>query len=94
MFEAVGVAVLFGLPSWEAVKLACQKAVFICPTVIDNCRAPGRILDTLLPISNAEYPAFYPLGIKTSFVWQSDSVREVIDSSIVIIMMSCIHFKF
>jgi hypothetical protein len=30
----------------------------------DNCRAPGRTLDTLLPISDAEYPAFYPMALK------------------------------
>ena len=34
----------------------------------NNCSAPGRMLDTLLPIPNAEYPAFYPIGIKASCV--------------------------
>jgi hypothetical protein len=37
----------------------------------DNGRAPGRMFDTLLPfraISDAEYPAFYPIGIKASCV--------------------------
>jgi hypothetical protein len=29
----------------------------------DICRAPGRMLDTLLPIPDAKYPAFYsPAG--------------------------------
>jgi hypothetical protein len=32
----------------------------------DNGRAPGQMLDTLLPIPNAEYPAFYLIGIKAS----------------------------
>jgi hypothetical protein len=31
-------------------------------------RAPGRMLDTLLPFPDAEYPAFYPIGIKASCV--------------------------
>jgi hypothetical protein len=28
----------------------------------------GRMFDTLLPIPDAEYPAFYPIGIKASCV--------------------------
>ena len=39
-----------------------------CSLTSDNGRAPGRMLDTLLPIPDAEYPAFYPIGIKASCV--------------------------
>jgi hypothetical protein len=31
-------------------------------------RVPGRMLGTLLPIPEAEYPASYPIGIKASCV--------------------------
>jgi hypothetical protein len=39
----------------------------------DNGRAPGRMHDTLLPIPDAEYPAFYPIGIKASCVYSGPS---------------------
>ena len=39
-----------------------------CSLTSDNGRAPGRMLDTLLPIPDAEYPAFYPIGIKARCV--------------------------
>jgi hypothetical protein len=32
------------------------------------------MFDTLLPIPDAEYPAFYPIGIKASCVWQYQSI--------------------
>jgi hypothetical protein len=35
----------------------------------DDGLAPGRRLDTLLPISDAEYPAFYPIDIEASCVF-------------------------
>ena len=34
------------------------------------------MLDTLLPIPDAEYPAFYPIGIKASCVWIEAHRRE------------------
>jgi hypothetical protein len=63
----------------------------------DNCRAPGRMLDTLLPIPDAEYPAFYPIGIKASCVYQvlyciqyvneySDSLQYIIRYFSVVIL--------
>ena len=57
-------------PAWDAVKLACQKAVFIFPghrratTVVlqDECLTPFYLSPTqnILP--------FYPIGIKASCV--------------------------
>jgi hypothetical protein len=70
-------------PAWDALKLACQKVVFICLFVSDNsvsshdgrqlscCRSSaGRMLDTDIPsIPDAEHPAFYLIGIKASCVF-------------------------
>jgi hypothetical protein len=65
-------------PAWDAVKLTCQKAVFIClwSMTSDNGRAPERKHVTLLPIPDVEDPAVYPTGIKASCVRQWDK-REL-----------------
>ena len=40
-----------------------QSSSVSCPLTSDNGHAPGLMLDTLLLISDAEHPAFYPIGI-------------------------------
>jgi hypothetical protein len=55
-------------PVWDAVKLACQEAVFICLLVTDerewSCSGTNAWHpSTYLWLPDAEYPVFYPIGI-------------------------------
>jgi hypothetical protein len=67
MFEALVLAVLSCLGCSE-IRLPEGHLHLPWSLTSDNCRAPGQMLDTLLPIPNAEYPAFYPIGFKANCV--------------------------
>ena len=58
-----------GMPSWLYL-LARRQSSMTLHLSLAHWRAqrswstdPGRMLDTLLPIPDAEYPAFYPISI-------------------------------
>ena len=59
MFNAVGLAVLSGL-GCRKTRLPEGRLHLPWSLTSDNGRAPGRMFDTLLPIPDAEYPAFLP----------------------------------
>jgi hypothetical protein len=67
MFKAVGFAVLFSM-GCRLIRLPKDRLHLPWSLTSINGSTPGRMIDNLLPIPDAEYPAFYPIGIKASCV--------------------------
>ncbi len=61
--QKVGLAVLSCL-GCHSIQLPEGSIHLPWSLTSNNCSAPGQMFDNLLPIPDAEYHAFYPIGIR------------------------------